>query len=226
MTTAIVIFAKEPHPGRIKLRLNRLLGPEKTAELCRCFILDTLDMIRPLSIGRKDVAYLPEDARDYFRNLVAPYLEISTFPQQGYDTGERLQHAFQHEMSGGATDIVVINTDTPSLPQQFVTDAFDALKKVDIVVGPTFDGGIYLAGSRLPTRVLFEDVPWGTPDVFRQIVHNVTAAGLGLKTLPPWYDVDTEHSYHFLKAHLLALSHAGMKGLPAATLEWIKAHKA
>lgn len=225
MTTALVIFAKEPHPGRVKMRLSKALGPEKTAKLYKCFIGDILEMIRPMPIARKDLGYMPEDARDYFRELVAPLLEISTFAQQGDDAGERLQRAFQHEMASGAEKIIAINTDTPTLPKRLIEEAFDALNSTDIVLGPAFLGGIYLVGSRLPTNVLFERIPWGTPDVFRQAVHNVTTAGLSLKTLEPWYDVDTEHSFQFMRAHLRALEHGGVKNLPQKTLDWINTNK-
>ncbi len=225
MTTAIVVFAKEPHAGRVKMRMSRALGPEKAAELYRCFIVDTLEMIRPLPVARKDLGYMPEDARDYFRELVAPFLDISTFAQQGDDVGERLQHAFQREISSGAEHIISIDTNAPTLPRRYIEEAFDSLHKVDAVLGPTFEGGIYLVGSRLPTTVLFEGVPWGTPDVFRQMVFNVSSAGLSLKSLGPWYNVDTEHTCQFMKAHLNALSHSGVKELPRETLEWLNSNK-
>ncbi len=225
MTTAIVVFAKEPHAGRVKMRLSRAVGPEKAAALYKCFIVDTLEKIRPLPVARKDLGYMPEDSRDYFREMVAPFLDISTFAQQGDDLGERLQHAFQREFSSGAENIVTIDTSTPTLPKSYIEEAFDSLQKVDAVLGPTFEGGIYLVGSRLPTTVLFEGVPWGTPDVFRQMVFNVSSAGLSLKSLEPWYSVDTEHSCQFMKAHLNALSHSGAKELPRETFEWLNSNK-
>ncbi len=225
MHTALIIFAKQPHAGRVKLRLSRAIGATETADLTHCFIMDTLDKIRTLAVARKDMGYMPEDARDYFRDLVAPHLDISTFAQQGDSLGDRLQHAFGHELSYGAEQIVAIDTDAPTLPQKFVEDAFEALKQHDVVLGPTVAGGFYLFGSRIPTSAIFHGIPWGTQDVFRQMVHNVINAGLSLKTLPPWYEVDSEHELQFLKAHLIALEHGKVANLPQATLEWFKKYK-
>ena len=225
MHTALVIFAKQPHAGRVKLRLSRVIGATKTAELTHCFLTDALDKIRDMVIARKDLGYMPEDARDYFRDLVAPYLDISTFAQQGDSLGDRLQHAFGHEMTYGADHIVAINTDAPSLPREFIQNAFEALANHDVVIGPTLGGGFYLFGSRIPANAIFHGIPWGTQDVFRQIVHNTVNAGLSLKTLPPWYDVDSEHELHFLKAHMTALQHGGYKNLPQATMEWFQKYK-
>jgi len=225
MQTALVIFAKQPHAGRVKLRLSRAIGATKAAELTHCFITDTLDKIRTLMIARKDLGYMPEDARDYFRDLVAPHLDISTFAQQGESLGDRLQHAFSHELSYGMDHIVAINTDSPSLPRKFVEDAFELLKHNDVVLGPTLGGEVYLFGSRIPTNAIFHGIPWGTQDVFRQMVHSTVSAGLSLTTLPPWYDVNSEHELQFLKAHLIALEHGKTKDLPQATLEWFRKYK-
>ena len=225
MHTALVIFAKQPHAGRVKLRLSRVIGATKTAELSHCFILDTLDKLRALVVARKDLGYMPDDARDYFRDLVASYLDISTFAQQGESLGDRLQHAFGHELSYGADHIVAINSDAPSLPAKFIEDAFEALKQNDIVIGPTLGGGFYLFGSRIPANALFHGIPWGTQDVFRQMVHNTVSAGLSLKILPPWYDVDSEHELQFLRAHLMGLEHGKVKNLPQATLDWFHKYK-
>ena len=225
MHTALVIFAKQPHAGRVKLRISRAIGATKTAELTHCFLMDTLDKIRGLMIARKDLGYMPEDARDYFRDFVAPYLDISTFAQQGDSLGDRLQHAFGHEMTYGADQIVAMNTDAPSLPREFIQGAFEALAHSDIVIGPTLGGAFYLFGSRIPANAIFHGIPWGTQDVFRQLVHNTVSAGLSLKTLPPWYDVDSEHELQFLKAHMTALEQGGHKDLPQATMEWFRKYK-
>ena len=150
MTTSIVIFAKQPIEGRTKIRLGRTLGMAYSAKLAECFIHDSLALVRNLPIGQKNVAYLPEEARDYFRELVKPLLEFSTYPQRGQDLGERMQNAIQKEFSNGAARVVVLDTDSPTLPGQYIMQAFELLKKVDFVLGPTCDGGCYLMGASLP----------------------------------------------------------------------------
>ena len=217
MTTSIVLLAKEPVEGRIKTRLARTLGGLYSAKMAECFIRDALAVASKLSIGLKGVAYQPEEARDYFRELVKSLLEFSTFPQRGGDPGERLMTILQHEFSAGATHIVIWETDTPTLPPEYLMQAFEELKRAEFVLGPTYDGGIYLIGTSLPSATPFTSVPWSTPEVFKKMVHNISSAGLKLALTPPWYDVDTEHGFEMLRTHLNALSYAGVKDLATHT---------
>ena len=221
MTTSIVLLAKEPVEGRTKTRLARTIGEHYSAKMAECFIRDALTLVSGLNIGLKSVAYQPEEARDYFRELVKPLLEFSTFPQRGNDPGERLMNVIQHEFSAGAKHIVLLETDTPTLPSEYIMQALDGLKKADFVLGPTYDGGVYLVGASLPSATPFTAVPWFTPLVFKKMVHNISSAGLKLALTPPWYDVDTEHGFEMLRSHLNALAYAGVKDMATHTAAWL-----
>jgi len=52
-----------------------------------------------------------------------------------------------------------------------------ATDEVDVVVGPSADGGYDLIGRRAPRPELFTDVPWSTPAVLDWLRAEVTAAG-------------------------------------------------
>lgn len=221
MTTAITIFAKEPVEGRTKTRLSRTLGPAYAAKLAECFIRDALSLVRSLPIGQKSVAYFPEESREYFRELVKPLLEFSTYPQRGEDLGERMQNAMQREFSNGAGSVVLFDTDSPTLPGDYIKQAFELLKRADFVLGPTYDGGCYLIGASLPSTTPFCTVPWGTAQVFRKILHNISTAGMKVAVTPPWYDVDTEHGFEMLKSHIEALTYSGVKEIPTHTAAWL-----
>jgi glycosyltransferase A (GT-A) superfamily protein (DUF2064 family) len=189
--------------------------------MAECFMRDMLTLLGGLSIGLKSVAYQPDEARDYFRELVKPLLEFSTFPQKGNDPGERLMNILQHEFAAGANHVVILESDSPTLPAEYITQAFEGLKKADFVLGPTFDGGIYLVGASLPSATPFTAVPWFTPQVFKKMVHNISSAGLRLSLTPPWYDVDTEHGYEMLRTHLKAMTYAGVKDTATHTAAWL-----
>jgi hypothetical protein len=73
-----------------------------------------------------------------------------------------------------------------------------------VVLGPSADGGYYLIGLKRADPRLFEGVSWSTPDVYRQTVERVHAAGLELVELPTWYDVDDAATLSQLRAELLA----------------------
>lgn len=104
--------------------------------------------------------------------------------------GERMGAAFERALSDGAGRVVIFGSDSPTLPRSVPPLAFRHLRKSDLVVGPTEDGGYYLIGCRRMDPALFENVAWSTPDTCAQTLAN--AARLGYKTalLERWFDLD------------------------------------
>jgi glycosyltransferase A (GT-A) superfamily protein (DUF2064 family) len=73
---------------------------------------------------------------------------------------------------------------------------------LDVVLGPTEDGGYYLTGIRADQPTLFENVPWSTSDVLALTLRRADAAGLRCALLSPWFDVDTPGDRDRLRAAL------------------------
>ena len=91
----------------------------------------------------------------------------------------------------GYKRVVIVGTDTPSLPLERYQQALTALDSHDLVLGPALDGGYYLIGLKQPQPELFTGIAWSTDRVLAATQEK--AARLGLKTalLPLWRDVDT-----------------------------------
>ena len=66
--------------------------------------------------------------------------------QRGEDLGARLAHAFEDLLADGAPGAIVIGSDIPTLPLSVLVAALDRLAGVDLVLGPSEDGGYYLIG--------------------------------------------------------------------------------
>ena len=90
-----------------------------------------------------------------------------------------------------AQRVVLIGSDSPSLPRTIVERAFDQLRSHDCVIGPATDGGYYLIGFRRWVDGLFANIDWSSPHVLGQTVRNLTAKECSLQLVSPWYDVDT-----------------------------------
>src|SRR5262249_42424452 len=109
----------------------------------------------------------------------------------------------------GASKVVVVGTDSPTLPVSYVVDAFAKLDDADIVLGPATDGGYYLLGCRrLPP--IFEGVDWGGWSVLGPAVARLSDPSWKLVLLPPWYDVDTPEGWAMLAGHVAAMRRAGV----------------
>lgn len=202
------LFARQPLPGAVKTRLAASLGPEKAARLYAAFLTDLVERIQ-VTGDRRLLGYTPagEEAVGYFRRLTAGRYEL--WEQPPGDLGGRITAFFAEAFARGAQRAVLIGSDSPTLPEEFIERAFQALRKSDCVLGPTADGGYYLIGLRAPQPALFRDIPWGEEGVLSCTVQRLQEQRLRLHLLPVWYDVDLEGDLIVLRGHLAALRWAG-----------------
>ncbi len=199
---ALLVVAKRPAPGQTKTRLTPPFTPDEAAQLYERFLLDTLDLMRGVKEAKPILSYLPEDADDYFRRL-APDFDL--IQQQGDDLGERLDNALTHCLTHGFDRAVIMDSDSPTLPAEFLSRAFTALEAADVVLGPCDDGGYYLIGLKRPAPRLLREVRMSTPDVARDTLALAAEEGLAVSQLPTWYDVDTAAELDRLGAELATL---------------------
>jgi rSAM/selenodomain-associated transferase 1 len=183
---ALIVVAKRPAPGKTKTRLSPPLSAELASALYECFLFDTLDQMRQVSDAQHVIAYL--DECDYFQRL-APDFEL--IPQEGHDLGERLDNALTFYLSLGYERVVIMDSDSPTLPASYLSRAFQILASdVDVVLGPCDDGGYYLIGIKRPAPRLLREVHMSTPSVAAETIALAKEEGLSLVTLPTWYDID------------------------------------
>ena len=217
--STLLVVAKEPAPGQTKTRLCPPLTPEQAASLYECFLRDTLDLMRRVAGIERVVCYLAEDARSYFEGI-APDMQLRC--QQGEALGERLDHLLTESLSRGSERAIVMDSDSPTLPPEYVARAFDVLDGADVVIGPTHDGGYYLIGMKQPQPHLLREVPMSTPDVLDETLRRSRALGLKVEQLPRWYDIDTGDDLELLAQELLGQSH---NGNARATRGWLLHHR-
>ncbi|MCK5617770.1 MAG: glycosyltransferase, partial [Candidatus Krumholzibacteria bacterium] len=123
---------------------------------------------------------------------------------RGGSLGERLQAAFQTLLEGDNRLALIIGSDSPDIPIQYVKRAFLKLKHKDVVLGPACDGGYYMVGLKSPAPELFDDIDWGGQTVFEQTLERIYQSGLTLSIMPLWYDVDTSASLSLLATMIRA----------------------
>jgi rSAM/selenodomain-associated transferase 1 len=186
----LIIFAKEPRPGQVKTRLCPPLSPEAAARLYQFFLQDILEEMARLPDLSLALAYTPDTAKDFFQELTPP--GVLLFPQADADLGERLVQAFNQGLAAGFGTILVRNSDSPDLPGKLVLAAAQALESgsVDLVLGPSPDGGYYLVGLKAPQPQLFQKIPWSTPGVLPETLARAAGLSLTVHLLPQWQDID------------------------------------
>ncbi|HZS09915.1 MAG TPA: TIGR04282 family arsenosugar biosynthesis glycosyltransferase [Blastocatellia bacterium] len=215
MKEALVVMAKAPVEGRVKTRLIGALNAATAAELYVAFLSDTFAVMEEVRDERE--AEAEETDEDYTFSIVLNYTpegEEEAFErveregslmiaQRGDDLGERLHNCFADLFEAGFASVVIIGADSPTLPGEYLMEAFDGLDDENaVVLGPTKDGGYYLIGMRRLHAGLFEGIPWSTDGVLAETRKRANAAGLSVVLLPEWYDVDTPEELEHLKREL------------------------
>lgn len=222
METRFGLFAKQPIPGKVKTRLADAIGPDAAAELYDAFLTDLANRFAQVA-DRRILGYSPATAAStrFFQFLSAGRYDL--WAQPDASLGRRMQQFFiemlppEHTIEPHETAVVLIGSDSPTLPRSLVADAFAALHTADCVIGPATDGGYYLIGLRRWTHGLFDHIDWGASRVLDQTVANLNAHNFRLQLLPPWYDVDTPDDLQTLRGHLAALRAAGDADRPMRT---------
>jgi rSAM/selenodomain-associated transferase 1 len=206
------VFAKEPRPGHVKSRLAAQSNWGWAAEVATAFLRDTLDRLAQVAAHRI-LAFSPPQAEAYFAGLTRGRFALR--PQCEGDLGRRMQTFFAEELALGAERVVLVGTDSPTLPLDFIDQALRALAAADVVLGPATDGGYYLIGVARRVPPLFDGIAWGGSRVLLDTIRRAGEACLKLAVLPPWYDVDTRDDWWALCGHLAALRLAGIDpGVP------------
>jgi rSAM/selenodomain-associated transferase 1 len=211
-TWTLGLFAKQPVPGRVKTRLAAATSADWAARVADAFLRDTIERLAAVPV-RRALAYAPPEAEAYFVNLVRGRFVLR--PQADGDLGRRLAAFVAEELSAGAERVVLVGADSPTVPPAYLEQAFAALERADVVLGPAMDGGYYLLGCARRLPPLFEGIGWGGHRVLLESVARLSDPSWRLAVLPPWYDVDTLDDWFFLQGHLAALRRAGHDpGLP------------
>ncbi len=203
------VFAKQPVPGRVKTRLARDTTPTWAARVAEALLADVLQRVAAME-ARRVIAFAPVEAREWFARAAEGRFELE--PQENGDLGQRLRAFFERQQ---AEAVVVIGTDSPTLPVAYVEQAFAQLATADLVLGPAGDGGYYLigCGRRLPP--VFDGIAWSSPSVLGETVRRLADPWWRLALLPPWYDIDTRADWQMLCGHVAALRRAGIDpGVP------------
>lgn len=177
--TRIVIFAKQPLPGRVKTRLIPALGAEGAARLARGMLEATIE--EALATGL-DVELRGDPDAAEWRDA---RLGLALTAQGEGGLGERLARA-----AAAGRPVLLIGADCPELDRRRLRAAADALATHDAVIHPAHDGGYALLGLRRFDESLFEDIAWSTAAVAGQTIAKIEALGWSLHRGETLSDVD------------------------------------
>jgi len=185
---AIIVFQKNPQPGKVKTRLAAGVGEEAAFKI----------YLLLLELTFKELSTTESEVIVYYSDFL-PNPNSSTNKlervQRGQDLGERMKNAFEEIFSLGYKKVIIIGTDCPELTTPHLEKAFQDLNKFDVVIGPAADGGYYLLGMRTYYANLFHQIEWSTSGVLSQTLQKASDYGLSVSFLPLLHDIDDKEDW-------------------------------
>ena len=211
-------MTKAPEAGKVKTRLTPPLSSEEAAALNTCFLRDTAAAIAKTTeqgTARGIAVYTPVGAEAAYAGILPDEFEL--VPQRGDAFGQRLVFATEDLLRLGFDSLCLIDSDSPTVPEQAFAQAVDLLSQASdsVVLGPSDDGGYYLIGLKKLHRQLFEAIDWSTGCVLEQTIERAREINLPVHLLPTWYDVDDRDTLHRLCQEFFGANGGANPGYPA-----------
>jgi rSAM/selenodomain-associated transferase 1 len=224
-SAAMGIMCKAPRPGAAKTRLAATIGVEAAAQLSACFLRDVaaaIEIVPPSFACQGYGVYAPAGGEAELREILPRSFRLLL--QADAEFGNVLHGAVHDLLAAGHDCVVLVNSDSPTLPPALLVQALEALRRPGdrMVLGPASDGGYYLIGLKTAHRHVFTDIPWGTDLVAGLTLERASQIGLETMILSSWYDVDDAESLGWLRDELAGASARFREGgLAAATRAWL-----
>lgn len=204
--TLLAVFAKYWEPGNVKTRLAASVGSFRATAYYRGFLTTTLRRFESIADSRV-VVFTPASRREEFAVLAGFAWELT--PQSDGDLGERLRAFLESMLNRVARRVVILGADSPTLPVEYVQNAFDRLASHSVVLGPSEDGGYYLLGASGAVPAIFDNMPWSQPTLLDATLDRLAQHGVAPHLLAKWHDIDDAESLaRYLSAKTAKLGQA------------------
>ena len=195
----LIVFTRYPEPGTTKTRLAKALGHQGAADMQRKLTEQTMVQVRQLqkTSPAAVIVFYEGGSLKQVQEWLGPDLHYRN--QDSGDLGQRLAQAFAAAFRQAYRRVVIIGSDCPGLQAGHMAQAFAALHRKDLVLGPATDGGYYLIGLQRHEKSLFDNIPWGSGGVLAETLKIAKQKGLSMDFLEALSDIDRPEDLKHVK---------------------------
>lgn len=186
MENALIIFVRNLEKGKVKKRLAKSIGDDKSLEVYKYLLEHTKD----ITVSCKYNLFVFYSHYIHINDVFDDNI-FSKHLQEGNDLGEKMSNAFSKVFELGLKNICIIGSDCYELQTETLHQAFDKLHQNDVVLGPSRDGGFYLLGMKKLYPDFFTSKEWGTSTVLDDTLQTINNLGLTCAQLDELNDIDT-----------------------------------
>lgn len=164
----LIIFTRNPELGKVKTRLAKAISEENALTIYKTLLERTEKTTRNLSCDKAVYYSIKIREHDIWDNSI-----YQKYQQHGGDLGIRMHNAFKKAFSRNYDKVVIIGSDLFDLNSSHINDAFKALDKNNVIIGPAHDGGYYLLAMKSLYSQVFKNKKWGTSTVFKDTLKDL-----------------------------------------------------
>ena len=192
------VFAKAPVLGTVKTRMQPI-HPQAFSLALHCTLVDYCLTTWQASAICPVELWLAGD-QSLFEEKLPQWHKLPINAQQGQDLGARLLHSLTSSFEKDNTQgVLLVGTDCPFIDSSYLTTACEAMLEHDVVIGAAEDGGYVLLGVKQAIPELFDNIDWGSDQVFAQTLSVIQSKGLSYFELPALNDIDRPEDLKSLK---------------------------
>ncbi len=182
----VVVFGREPAPGRVKTRLAAGIGGRAAARVYAVTLEQTLAVA--VGSGARVVLSLAAPPSGAWVRGLDVLIEL----QDIGDLGDRMADAFRRRFAEGEARVMIVGSDCPWMTAEHLQTVAAVLEETDVVLGPALDGGYWLVGQRPPGVDLFSSIPWSSHNTLKQTRRRITRVRASWTELEELRDIDTQ----------------------------------
>lgn len=194
-STAVILFGRYPHPGKVKTRLASTLGDHQASAIYKACCENIFAELEKIDVEVQRFFFYADDSDAASVQAWVPH-SFTSIPQHGGTLGERMSNATAYSFGLTNQRCIIIGTDVPDISSRLIRQAMEGLETADLVIGPSHDGGYYLLGMKRHLPALFEDIPWSSDRVLAGTLGVIQQQELSYVLLPELIDIDIEEDLH------------------------------
>lgn len=183
----LMVFTKNPELGNCKTRLASTIGDEAALSVYEQLLDYTVNFAS--KVNAEKYVYYSKDIQNNDRWDVSLFRKKK---QAEGNLGVKMASAFKENFDQGFEKIIIIGSDCAEINETDIENAFNALEKSEVVIGPAIDGGYYLLGMRTFIPSLFQDKSWSTPDLINETISTLKKQHISFSLLKEKSDIDYE----------------------------------
>lgn len=195
----IILFVKNPEPGKVKTRLAQNVGVQVASQLYSHMSRVIFWRLQAAKFNIT-IAFHPAKSKKNIQHLF-PGAHLYLAQATG-NLGNKMYTILQ-KRAFHSPKLLIVGTDCIDLTANDCKIAFQKMDRDPVVLGPAQDGGYYLIGMRSETarnsyfcNSIFQNISWSTSRVFQQTTQRLRALKIDFSKLSLKSDIDTAGDLH------------------------------